>query len=461
MDHGGSDPSTRMSSENKRICDIALSLFKKYKVAISDAINTTFPFLECLRDHGFITNEIYKESEESFKMSDSKQRVIYKVLNEVEKTFDLSFLGTLFSDVIMKKYPGLNRIYKMFTKVIPDLDLHLEKDEKEEEDRPDGLEQVNISEDSTESNDGDKLPKACTSALKRSMGTVDLGNSSALEKTKKKKRTKHSTNKSVNFHDEILPVTCGKSSGMLIKRKLERGVTMKCIRSDDGNWFSLRELEIRGGYENANNWKNSLRCDGIPLKKLIMEGTLPPPPRAAGRGKAENSEKCRICQDEGKLYCCIACLGFFHGNCHLPPVESERNPWRCTFCTIQMGPKSQKYYKESEILGRLMGSEEKLKCDFILLKVYQQLESNVFPNIPHENYFEQASRCLKKLRMLDNIKKNLIEGQYQQVEVFVRDMNHIFQDPRCNDTDLTEDEFKKDFKAVFAIQKPNLNSSLL
>ncbi|XP_036110105.1 nuclear body protein SP140-like protein [Molossus molossus] len=532
-----------MSTENKRICDIALSLFKKYKVEISDAINTTFPFLEYLRDHEFITSEMYKHSHQSLTKRHGVQEVIYDVLTELEKTFDLSILEALFSKVIMKKYPDLYNIYKIFKTAIPDLEL---SPECEMERRPDvqlSLEQgtvkkplssltwlyqdpsdyngtappenelaeplretqlkhenetlpttsalktqqaneqffqeskpavLSIDEDElTESSTGeqrsnpvissdeDEPAKASTGEQRMNPGTVDLGNSFTLAKIKRKRRTIHRTNMSVNFHDELLPVTCGESSGMLIKRKLERGVTMKCIRSDDGNWFSLRELEIRGGYESASNWKNSLRCGGKSLRKLIMEGILPTPPRVYGRRRLEISEKCRICQDEGKLYCCVNCLGFFHGNCHLPPVESERNPWRCTFCTIQMGPKSQKCCKESEILGRPMGSEEMLKCDFVLLKVYHHLESNVFPNIPHENYVEQASRCLKKLRKLDEIKKNLIEGQYHQVEAFVRDMNHIFQDPRCNDSDLSEVEFKEHFKAVFAIQKPKLNSSLL
>lgn len=58
----------RMSAVNQNIdrtlvCEIALKHFKKYKVEISDAIETTFPFLEILRDRGFITNKIYEVSE--------------------------------------------------------------------------------------------------------------------------------------------------------------------------------------------------------------------------------------------------------------------------------------------------------------------------------------------------------------------------------------------------------------
>ncbi|KAK1336720.1 hypothetical protein QTO34_002755, partial [Cnephaeus nilssonii] len=37
-----------------------------------------------------------------------------------------------------------------------------------------------------------------------------------------------------------------------------------------------------------------------------------------------SSDVCKVCCHEGNLFCCITCLSFFHGDCHLPPVETER-----------------------------------------------------------------------------------------------------------------------------------------
>ncbi|XP_015417348.1 PREDICTED: nuclear body protein SP140-like protein isoform X2 [Myotis davidii] len=108
-----------------------------------------------------------------------------------------------------------------------------------------------------------------------------------------------------------------------------------------------------------------------------------------------------------------------------------------------------------------MGPKDKSKCEFLLLKAYCHFEGNVFPNIPHENYVQKASQCLEELRTLDEIKKSLIEKCYLQVEKFVLDMDLIFEDPRHNASDLTEEEFKKNFQDVFAIQKTNQNSSLV
>ncbi|EPQ17839.1 Nuclear body protein SP140 [Myotis brandtii] len=588
--------------KNKRISDIAFKYFKKYKVEISGAIKTTFPFLELLRDHQFITNEMYEKSQESFKKRFAVHEVIYDVLCELEKKFDMSLLGALFSRTITRNYPDLLRIYRIFNKVIPEIEFFLESDGEEIEERPNdqlSLEQdtaqpervplelrhdtpeINATETGTTSDnedalksqqaneqcaqesktarhkertglsskkgqgwrsfplqwnyrkkdllivmrvltplgeaneilhllrfcpgaellhqgnktsscsvdpvhikeekpclnlgvkseaqartdcnqvsdsieinrkkftEGDGPSKASTSALKRKTesidfiksptsrkilcktGTVDLGNKSTLEKAERKKKIRKHTDGTMDFDAEILPVICGEMVGMLIKRKFERGSTVKCIRSQDGNWFTLQEFELKGGVKNAN-WKTSVRCNGRTLKWLMEENFLPQPPRIYGKiKKLENAEKCMICWEEGKfIYCCVCRMGF-HGDCHLPPVEPQRIPWRCTFCTMELSSRSQKQcYSESEVLARQMGSEEKSKCEFLLLKAYCHFETNVFPNIPHENYFQKASQCLETLRRLDEIKNSLNKGCYAQVEGFVLEMNNIFQDPK-------------------------------
>ncbi|XP_059559476.1 nuclear body protein SP140-like protein [Myotis daubentonii] len=502
MASGGTELSTRVSAEdenieNKHINDIAFTYFKKYKVEISGAITTTFPFLELIRDRGFITNEMYEKSQESFKKRFSVHEVIYDILSELEKKFDISVLRALFSKIIMDKYPNLFRIYKIFYKVIPDIKSFLESDKEENEERlnnqlsleqgtggnsyqrpiwldPDatnyngialpehGLsehccetQEINVNETSTTTDNNNALEnqqgnEKCAQESEQE-GTVDFGNNSISERAKRRRRTKMRTDETVDFKAEILPVTCGEMVGMLIKRKLKRGATVKCIRREDGNWFTPREFEVAGGYEKSSNWKNSVCCGGRTLKWMIQQGYLLKPPRGVKK-KLKKAEKCKICGDEGKLFNCSWCFSFFHGDFHIPPVESKRNNWKCTFCKIKMSSRSQQQDSESEVLARPMRSEEKMKCEFLLLKAYCHFEGNVFPNIPHENYFQKASQCLETLRRLDEIKNSLNDGCYAQVEGFVLDMNNIYQDPKHNDSDLTEEEFKKNFKKVFAIQ---------
>ncbi|ELK32581.1 Nuclear body protein SP140-like protein [Myotis davidii] len=430
-----------MSEEEKRIYDVALCHFKRQKVAISHIIKVTFPFLELLRDYGFINNEMYEKSKESFKTPGSETEVIYHVLDEVEKTFNLSLLEALFSKDIMNSYRGLNDIYKIFKKVIPNIEQFLRSGEENEE-RPDigqSLEQgtappvkglseqhhetqeINVnetgttsdnndalenrqrneqcahesdqevidSEDSRESSDGDVPPKASSSALKSKSGTMDFGNNSISERAKKRRRTKMHMDETVDFKDEILPVTCGEMVGMLIKRKLKRGATVKCIRREDGNWYTPREFEVAGGYEKSSNWKNSVYCGGTALKNLK---------------ELKNAEKCKICGDEGKLFNCCRCFSFFHEDCHIPPVDPKSSQWKCTFCAMKMSSRSQQCYSESEVRERQLGPEEKL--------------------------FQKASQCLKTLKDLDEIKDSLNKECYSKVEEFVHKVNNIFQDPK-------------------------------
>ncbi|KAM5325260.1 nuclear body protein SP140-like protein isoform 1-T2 [Glossophaga mutica] len=221
--------------------------------------------------------------------------------------------------------------------------------------------------------------------------------------------------------------------------------------------FTLAEFAIRRNHK-TGDWKK-LRCGGRTLDDLMKDGTLPDPSRKHGANKrGADSDKCKICQDGGKLSRCEKCRSLFHAGCHIPPVDPEkiaRTHWNCTFCTVENSSQSQQRHRESEVLEKQMGPEEKLKCEFLLLKVYSHLEGNVFPNIPYENYVEEASRCLEKLRKLDTIKDSLIKGAYSSVGSFVQAMDNFFTLLECSVAEFTKDNFKKNFKDIFAIQETN------
>ncbi|KAM5325236.1 nuclear body protein SP140-like protein isoform 2-T2 [Glossophaga mutica] len=600
-----------MSAEDQNIKNsptykTALNHFKIHKLEISKAINKSFPFLELLRDRGFITNKIYEDCQESCRNLVPLWRVVYNVLSHLEKTFHMSLLEALFSEVNMKEYPDLTHMCTRFENEIqqkiyhqgseeeklaenPNTQLSLEQESEPpayehgnekcscvmcfSKDVPGGVEprtersQVACEREAPQmGREGEseeltcsllpcdeqesELPahgnEKCSCVMcfskdvpggveprtERSQDTVHIGTNSTLGKLRRKRRKikehlwtrykrkqqgntpqrgkkrgrcrthfnsttrafrkrvlsrsnkgsrKHRDN-TVDFRSAILPVTCGYVKGMLHKKKLKQGV-MKCIQSEDGNWFTPREFEIKGGRARWKAWKRSLYCGRRSLEWLMEKGFLCNPPRIYGKRKkqriskshnsiladlcAGNSDVCEICLDGGTLFCCDTCSRSFHEDCHFPPVETERSPWSCIFCRMKEFSGSQQCIRESEVLARPMGPEEQLKCEFLLLKVYCHPESSFFAKIPYYYYIKEVSQNLKEPMWLDKIKKRLSKRSYSEVEEFVQDMRLIFQNHKAsykyNDFGLMglrlEAEFEKTFKEVFAIQETNESSS--
>nr|XP_019595289.1 PREDICTED: nuclear body protein SP140-like [Rhinolophus sinicus] len=539
MASGCSDLSTRISVEDQNtderfIYKIVLEHFKKCKVEISDAIKTTFPFLELLRDHGFISNKTYEDCEDSSRNQVPVQRVVYSVLCELEKTFDLPLLEVLFGNVTRRTYPGLNNVYESFRNVIKEKIFHQASDSVESVDSHNiqlklepgtvenslswmytntwrdndtapsenalsehlyETEQFNAGRKDTtsENNDAPQSQQASEqraqdsepaerrqSSVKENPGagssnprnTVNLGNNSTLGKAKRKRRFKKHTDGNVNFHWEILPVTCGEMKGTLHKNKFKQGSMVKSIKREDGNWFTPREFEIEGGYKKSSHWKLSVRCGGRPLKWLMEKGFLPELLRKHSmKKKQKNSVVCEICQKRGKLFCCGTCAKFFHENCHLPPVETERFSHTC------LGKLPEVCYGHASawacmwaVLSKLLFIHSLLvfqRCDFLLLKVYCRLGGPMFKKIPSDIYKKEIPQCIKELKMFNKIKKKLNERSYHEVGLFMMDIYRIFENHRactkCNYFGLMgirlEKEFEKNFMEVFSIQDTNGKSS--
>ncbi|XP_038604943.1 nuclear body protein SP140-like isoform X2 [Tachyglossus aculeatus] len=545
--------------------------FKEKKVAISNAVNKLFPFIYSLRDQALISNSMLQHCKnESVPIG---QR-IYNILEKLEKKFNKKVLKVLFNRNNIMEYPDLKRIRRNFEDVLSD----------------DSSPERSDSEEAMEINNTPRSPQGVINPDRAQ------GSKPKIYKDKQKRQylrvvrrgTRHSQSQSVDFNSPQLPVTCSKASGTLYKEKMKKGSSEKCIMDTNGEWFTLREFEIKGERGRFKNWKKSISCSGHTLEWLASEGFIPKPPRQYGikgvakkklplkqsqtpgreksqapadlpphlerladtdsflvacgaaigilykerfasgsRGKCirtdkrwftpeeflnsadetdflswfkkihasgiplqtliekkilrlhnnqcicllctegaphpENDDECAVCTDGGMLICCDSCPNSFHEDCHIPVANSTSPEWICTYCKVakaqQRCPPNQAGHPELEILKRKMLPEERLKCEFLLLKIFCRQESRIFTKDPNRirGYYQHIEEPM----WLNLIKERLHQEMYNTVEGFVLDMRLIFKNCRKfnknNKFGLMGIKLKKifeeNFKQVFSIQE--------
>ncbi|XP_013207146.1 nuclear autoantigen Sp-100-like [Microtus ochrogaster] len=102
--------------------------------------------------------------------------------------------------------------------------------------------------------------------------------SSSTKKRQRRTSPRDPRQNDVDFNLPELPVTCGSAKGTLYREIFKKGTHEKSIRSETGEWLTLRKFEIRGDHEKSKNWKKSIQCFGWTLGYLIEKGSLPNPP---------------------------------------------------------------------------------------------------------------------------------------------------------------------------------------
>ncbi|XP_060224725.1 nuclear body protein SP140-like isoform X3 [Meriones unguiculatus] len=88
--------------------------FKENKVEIASAITKPYPFFMSLRDHGFISEEMFQDCQKRCKNLISVDSVVYDILHDVQERFSLELLRVIFSKTHIKAYPDLEETLRNF-----------------------------------------------------------------------------------------------------------------------------------------------------------------------------------------------------------------------------------------------------------------------------------------------------------------------------------------------------------
>uniref|UniRef100_A0A8C2MX57 HSR domain-containing protein n=1 Tax=Cricetulus griseus TaxID=10029 RepID=A0A8C2MX57_CRIGR len=111
--HGLSAPSrmSKVQEDTERMpLEPVFLHFKRFKVAISQAIKRPFHFLAFLRDTELISDKMYKDFQDSCTNLVPVEQVVYRALEELEKRLDEVVLRVLFSEENVRAYPDLEDI---------------------------------------------------------------------------------------------------------------------------------------------------------------------------------------------------------------------------------------------------------------------------------------------------------------------------------------------------------------
>ncbi|XP_051572042.1 nuclear body protein SP140-like protein isoform X1 [Myxocyprinus asiaticus] len=269
------------------------------------------------------------------------------------------------------------------------------------------------------------------------------------------------------FQTPYLPVKCVSISGMLHKYRFASGLRGKCIRTD-GGWFTPDEFVRLEPSLTDGLWKRDILCHDKTLNFLLKKEILRIHLLLCKCEKCsdqehdllaqKNDDICYVCDSVGKLLCCDECPRAFHPNCHLPAVHGDTpGEWMCTFCVLRANQQWFYSMTEQDALNAPV-SQNRLQCQYLLLRVYREDVQRVFVKDPRRTV-ARYSQFISQPMWLDRIKQKLEHVEYQTVGEFVSDFQLIFSNcSRLNkDNEFgrmgarLKELFEKEFKTIFTI----------
>ncbi|XP_026642176.1 nuclear body protein SP140-like protein [Microtus ochrogaster] len=112
-DNGSSSraSSEYLSEEESPDYGLIFKYFRENKVEIASAITKPFPFLMSLRDRGYISEQKFRNYQQSCE-NQIPPEIVYDILSDLQNKFSLQLMKVIFSPTHLKAYPDLKETLK-------------------------------------------------------------------------------------------------------------------------------------------------------------------------------------------------------------------------------------------------------------------------------------------------------------------------------------------------------------
>ncbi|XP_006890394.1 PREDICTED: sp110 nuclear body protein-like [Elephantulus edwardii] len=429
-----------------------LQHFRYQKLEIAYAIHKPFPFLEGLRDRRLISKKLYTDSREACQSLTPLPTIVHNILTNLERTFDMTLLGEIFSPNNLSEYPKLQKIQQSFGSAFPEASsgvpallqdllppLPLQPSPPSplpcaqpasQPEAPTQWRAEILSEAPSPGSPAVTIPGLIREGrISPGLASREHGTQEKLQEVGQATPVKEAS----ASHSEVM-IKAQRTKTECVQSPEPEGPSETCIQAETRDWSSPKGLEMAGKRAKSKNWRQPL--------------------------ESEVSGECEVCCQGRRLLYCDTCMKSFHRDCHIPPVQAERTPWGCTFCRMKDSSGRQQCLQEPGILERRIRPEDQLKCEFLLLKAYCHPQSSFFADIPHN--IRDYGEPFKEAMWLDLIKERLTQKMYT-VAWFVRDVRLIFRNHKAfyKTSDLAqvgldlEAEFEKGLKELFGSHAAN------
>ncbi|XP_017337128.1 nuclear body protein SP140-like protein isoform X1 [Ictalurus punctatus] len=459
-----------------------IRFFRCKKTEISYGIDEPLLFLNQLRDHGLVPEDLYQKVIK-MKSKERKQNGVYKILEWLEKQQEdcmKQFWSCVFQEHILQKYPILRSLQTSLldgthriNEQLPRAEKLTGNEEKKAEQKKVGTKRKNSADETEEEG---AAPSVSSSSQKKPMlyPISEMGDSSDAfeefseeqDREQEEEEEEEDSEPVALFEADVLPVSCGSVIGVLDKSRFA-GLHCKSIRTDEC-WCTPEEFVKQGLTLTDGHWKKDILCHGKTLEYLLKMKILDKHPLGCrcqlcypkNPQHQDKDDLCFICNAGENVVFCTGCPRAFHHQCHLPTLQDTAlgSNWMCTFCVLKTNqslwiPKSRNDALNGPISGNIM------HCQYLLLHLYKQDTKRVFTTDPSQKE-ERYSSVISNPMWLNKVKTKLQKNKYKTVKEFVSDINLIFNNCQTFNKDnkfgkmgaIMKKIFQEEFNTIFKIQ---------